>query len=109
MRPLGLPSPPQNVALRHPDDVARVCRDADAFNKGAGMHRIREWLGDSLVGTSDQELHDGMRELLNPAFMAAAVKGFAPDFAQVRARAGAGGAGEGSFWRAPPSVPRCGV
>lgn len=83
MRPLGLPSPPQNVALRHPDDVARVCRDADAFNKGAGMHRIREWLGDSLVGTSDQELHDGMRELLNPAFMAAAVKGFAPDFAQA--------------------------
>ncbi|GBF90393.1 cytochrome P450 [Raphidocelis subcapitata] len=74
---------PRNVALRHPDDVALVCRDSDCFTKGDGMQRIHAWLGDGLVATADAALHDGMRELLIPAFVAAAVKGFAPDFAKV--------------------------
>jgi hypothetical protein len=75
---------------RHPDDCAAIARAPEAFPKYHPSHSVRAWLGQGLVSTEDVGLHDAMKEVLLPAFRAAAVKGFAPLFARVGG--GAGGA-----------------
>ncbi|KAI8472238.1 MAG: cytochrome P450 [Monoraphidium minutum] len=84
MMTVSLLGRPDSVILRHPDDCAAVARDEGAFTKaGTGWRKLEAWLGHGLVSDPDAAHHAAVRGVLAPAFKAAAVRGFAPLFAEV--------------------------